>query len=182
MEQLDTNDRNDIQTMAELTFRPECDDDLNFLYRLYASTRTHEMDLIDWSNEQKNLFLQSQFQVQRSYYLAHFKDCRFDVIELEGVTIGRFYVAHWPNEIRLIDIALLPEHRDRGLGGRVLQALLNRAAAAGKSVSLHVEKINPALHLYERLGFEPRGEDNGINQMMIWRGDVAVNDQFNTIS
>ncbi len=182
MLQVDTNDKNIIQTITGLTFRPECDDDLDFLHRLYASTRSREMDLIDWSNEQKNLFLQSQFQTQRSYYLAHFPDCCFDVIERERVAIGRLYVAYWPHEIRLIDIALLPEHRGRGLGGRILQAILDQATAAGKSVSLYVEKINPALHLYQRLGFEPRGEDEGISQMMIWRGGAAIDDQFNTIS
>ena len=179
---MDSKNKTEIRTMAGLTFRPERDDDLDFLRGLYASTRSREMDLIDWSNEQKNLFLTSQFQTQRNFYLANFQDCRFDVIEQEGVAIGRFYVAHRSHEIRIIDIALLPEHRGRGLGGRILLALLDRAAADAKSVSLHVEKFNPALHLYERLGFKSIGEDNGINQMMEWRSEAAADDQLNTIS
>jgi len=170
MKKRPTADENEIQTMAGLTLRPERDDDLEFLHRLYASTRAHEMALVDWSPEQKGLFLQSQFEAQHSYYLEHYQESRFDVIEQAGVAIGRLYVARWPDDIRIIDIALLPEHRGQGLGGRMLQALLDEAAAASKSVSMHVEINNPALRLYERLGFKPKGEDYGINRMMEWRG------------
>ena len=147
METKSTADKNDIQMMAGLTFRPECDTDLGFLQRLYASTRSGEMDLVDWSIEEKNQFLQSQFQAQHSYYLTHFPDGRFDVIERERVAIGRLYVAHWPHEIRLIDIAILPEDRGRGLGGRILQALLQQAAATGKFVSLSVEREGNVLEV-----------------------------------
>jgi ribosomal protein S18 acetylase RimI-like enzyme len=165
-----TTDNDEIQTMAGLTLRPECDHDLEFLHRLYASTRADEMALVDWSLEQKELFLQTQFDAQHSHYLEHYQESRFDVIEQAGDAVGRLYVARWPDDICIIDIALLPEHRGRGLGGRMLQALLDEAAATGKSVSLHVEINSPALRLYERLGFKPKGEDNGINRMMEWRG------------
>lgn len=163
-------DNNEIQVIADLTMRPECDDDLDFLQRLYASTRTREMALIDWKEEQKDNFLRSQFETQHSYYLAHFPESRFDVIEQAGLAIGRLYVASCPGEIRIIDITLLPEHRGQGLGRQILQVLLERAAATGKTVSLHVEKFNPALHLYERLGFKNRGADDGINLFMEWHG------------
>ena len=169
MEKKPTADKSEIQMMAGLTLRPERADDLEFLHRLYASTRADEMALVDWSPEQKGLFLQSQFEAQHSYYLEHYPESRFDVIEQAGVAIGHLYVARRPDDIRIIDIALLPEHRGRGLGGRMLQALLDEAATTGKSVSMHVEINNPALHLYERLGFKPKGEDNGIYRMMEWR-------------
>ncbi len=164
-----TADKSEIQTMAGLTLRPERADDLEFLHRLYASTRADEMALVDWSPEVKGLFLLSQFDAQHSYYLEHYPESRFDVIEQSGVAIGRLYVARWPDDICIIDIALLPEHRGRGLGGRMLQALLDEAATTGRSVSLCVENYNPALRLYERLGFKPKGEDNGIYRMMEWR-------------
>ena len=169
MKKKPTANKSDIHTMAGVTLRPERDDDLEFLQRLYASTRADEMALVDWSPEQKGLFLRSQFDAQHSYYLEHFQDSRFDVVEQAGVAIGRLYVARWPDDICIIDIALLPEHRGRGLGGRMLQTLLDEAAATGKSVTIHVEINNPALRLYERLGFKPTGEDNGINRKMEWR-------------
>lgn len=164
-----TADASEIQTMAELTLRPECDDDLEFLHRLYASTRADEMALVDWSPEEKKLFLQSQFETQHSYYLEHYRDSRFDVIEQAGVAVGRLYVARWPDDICVIDIALLPEHRGRGLGSRLLEAILREAATTGKSVFVHVELNKPAMRLYERLGFKPTGEGNGINREMVWR-------------
>ena len=173
MEKNPTTDKNEIQTLAGLTLRPERDSDREFISRLYASTRTREMELLNWSNEEKDHFLQSQFAAQHSHYLQHFPGSRFDVIEQRSVSIGRLYVAHCTDDIRIIDIALLPEHRCQGLGGVILQALLEQAATTGKSVSLHVEKFNPAVHLYSRLGFKPRGEDGGINQRMEWRGGPA---------
>ena len=169
MKKKPTADKSEIQTMAGLTLRPERGDDLEFLHRLYASTRADEMALVDWSPEEKGIFLQSQFEAQHSYYLEYYPESRFDVIEQAGVAIGRLYVARRPDDIRIIDIALLPEQRGRGLGGRMLQALLDEAATTGKSVSMHVEINNPALHLYERLGFKPKGEVSGINRLLEWR-------------
>jgi ribosomal protein S18 acetylase RimI-like enzyme len=70
-------------------------------------------------------------------------------------------------EIRLVDIALLPEHRGRGIGGALLRGLLDEGAVSGRRVSMHVERSNPALRLYERLGFE-RVKDDGIYWLMEW--------------
>ncbi len=56
--------------------------------------------------------------------------------------------------ILLMDIALLPEYRGRGIGTAILHELLQAADRAGKTVMLHVEPNNPALRLYQRLGFE----------------------------
>ena len=169
MDKNPAGDKSEIQTIAGLTLRPERDDDLDFLRRLYASTRADELAPLDWSVDVKDHFLRSQFEAQHSFYLEHFRESRFDVIEQAGVAIGRLYVARWPDDIRIIDIALMPEHRGRGLGGGILEALLDEAAAAGKSVSLQVEIYNPALRLYERLGFKSKGEDNGVNRLMEWR-------------
>ena len=127
------------------------------------------MALVDWNVEQKTQFLASQFDMQNRYYRQHYHNSRFDVIEQDGVAIGRLYVARWPAEMCVIDIALVPEIRGQGLGGRIMQALLDEAAAAGQRVSIHVEINNPAYRLYERLGFKPDGEETTFNQKMIWR-------------
>jgi ribosomal protein S18 acetylase RimI-like enzyme len=78
-------------------------------------------------------------------------------------------VDRWDKEIRIMDIALLPEHRGVGIGTGLLRELQEEARAAGKSLSIHVEKFNPALRLYERLGFQPQ-EDKGVYLLMVWRG------------
>ncbi len=69
----------------------------------------------------------------------------------------------------------MPEHRGQGLGGGLMRALLDEAAAAGKSVSIRVQLYNPALRLYQRLGFQAKGEDDGLYRPMEWRGENPAN-------
>lgn len=85
----------------------------------------------------------------------------------EWETRARLYVDRTDKEILLIDIALLPEHRGAGIGGRLLNDLLSEAAAEHKPVRIHVEHKNPARRLYERLGFR-KIEDKGVYYLMEW--------------
>jgi len=133
-------------------------EDEAFLQTLYASTRAEELAQVPWSDELKAQFCRMQFAAQHQYYQEHYAGASFDVIELEGQPIGRLYVARWPEEIRVVDIGLLPEYRGRGIGSALLQRVLTDADAIGKPVTIHVEQFNPALRLYERLGFRKAGE------------------------
>ena len=158
----------DEQTSAAaVTLRPISAEDTEFLYRVYASSRADEMALLDWSSAEKQTFLRIQFHVQHRHYHAQFRDARFDIIERDGLPIGRLYVDRRADTIHIIDIALLPEHRMRGIGGLLLRALLAEACASGRSVSIHVECNNPARRWYERLGFV-RISDRGIYYFMRW--------------
>ena len=150
---------------AGLTFRPITDDDLPFLAQLYASTRAEELAITAWSDEQKGAFLQSQFEAQHAHYQKFYAGGDFLLIVFAGESIGRLYVARWTNEHRIVDIALLPQHRGGGLGTTLLGDLIDEAARAGKAVTIHVEKFNPALALYRRLGFVAVGEE-GVYDLM----------------
>jgi GNAT superfamily N-acetyltransferase len=123
---------------------------------------------VDWTPAQKAAFLLQQFQAQHAFYQEQYKDTRFDVILQEDEPIGRLYVARWRDEIRIVDIALLPEHRGTGIGTAIVRGLLAEAAAVGKPVRIHVERLNPARRLYDRLGFVPI-EDKGVYWLMEWR-------------
>lgn len=120
-----------------------------------------------WTAEQKEAFLRSQFSLQHQHYQKYYADAAFDVILCDGEPAGRLYVLHSPEEIRIVDIALLPEHRGAGIGSRLLQDVLTEAAASGKCVSIHVERFNPAMRLYERLGFTKQ-EEVGVYFRMEW--------------
>lgn len=140
--------------------RPAADDtsDLAFLCALYASTRAEELAPVPWPDEVKAAFLRSQFEAQHAHYHQHYAGANFDVIMLDdaphgGVPIGRLYVHRTPGEFRLMDIALLPEYRNQGIGSALIEAVLAEADAAGVFVGLHVERFNPAYRLYSRLGF-----------------------------
>ena len=146
---------------AGVALRPATDADLPFLARLYASTREEELAGVDWPQEQKDAFVRQQFEAQHAWYREQYAGASFDVVEVDGEPAGRLYVDRWPREVRIVDISLLPAHRGRGLGGALLAALFAEADAAGKPVSVHVERFNPALRLYGRLGFVFR-EDKGV--------------------
>ena len=136
-----------------------------FLCRLYASTRDEEMGLVVWSEEEKERFLRMQFSAQDRFYREHYPGAELRIVLADGEPAGRLYVDRWPEEIRLIDVSLLPEHRNRGIGTRLLEELLEQADAARVPVTIHVEVFNPARKLYERLGFRV-AEDRGVYLLM----------------
>lgn len=144
-----------------VSLRPCLESDRDFLYRVYASTRLEELAPTGWSPGQMNAFLSMQFNAQHTYYHQQFADAEYSVVMLDGVPIGRLYVNRTPDEVLIIDIALLPEYRDRGIGTPLVRGLLAEADAGGKPVRLHVEKFNRALRLWQRLGFEVI-EDQGV--------------------
>ena len=150
-----------------LALRPIRPDDGPFLYKVYASTRLEELAPLGWSAEQQAAFLTQQFNAQHQYYHANYADADFQIILVNGQPGGRLYVDRRGDEIRIIDIALLPEYRRAGVGSRLLRDLLDEAAAGGKPVRIHVEKFNPALRLYERLGFSIV-DDRGVYWFMEW--------------
>ena len=100
----------------KITLRPIEPDDAAFLYRVYASTREAELALVDWDAAQKDAFLRMQFLAQAQHYQANYTDTTYQIILLDGQPVGRLYVARWPGEIRIVDIALLPEYRNMGIG------------------------------------------------------------------
>jgi ribosomal protein S18 acetylase RimI-like enzyme len=137
-----------------LALRPETEADVPFLRRLYISTRWEELaPVIDWTDEQKIAFLESQF-------------------ESAGTPMGRLYIDRQADAMRVIDIALLPEWRGRGIGTALMEAVLAEARATGKEIGISVEKFNPALRLYQRLGFREYADD-GIYWFMSWRPDAG---------
>jgi GNAT superfamily N-acetyltransferase len=136
--------------------RPETEADIPFLQQLYASTRTYELSLAnEWSEAQKRAFVLGQFAAQRHHYRSHYPDAAYDVIERDHLPVGRLYFDDRPGCVHVIDIVLAPEARGRGVGTALLEALIDVATAQGKAVGIFVEKFNPALRLYQRLGFEP---------------------------
>ena len=152
---------------AGLTFRPITDGDLPFLAQVYASTRAEELAATDWSDERKATFLEEQFRAQHAHYQRYYPRADWLIAMRGGDSIGRLYIERWPSQYRIIDIALLPEHRGNGFGEALLRDLMDEAAACGKAVSIHVEKFNPAMRLYRRLGFATE-EDKGVYDLMRW--------------
>jgi ribosomal protein S18 acetylase RimI-like enzyme len=155
-----------LRTTYTVTLRPVSEADETFLRTLYASTREQELSAVSWTSHQKSAFLDMQFHAQDHYYRTHYQNATFEIIEVDGSPAGRLYIDVGAADVRIIDIALLPEHRGHGLGGALMRDVLSRARDAGRSVSIHVENDNPARRLYERLGFR-EVEQRGIRTLMV---------------
>ncbi|HEV2846800.1 MAG TPA: GNAT family N-acetyltransferase [Thermoanaerobaculia bacterium] len=153
---------------SRVTFRPIEPNDMEFLLRVYRSTREEELAMVvDWTPEMKDAFILQQFTAQHTWYQEHYIGAEFLVILVDEVPAGRLYVHRREKEIRLVDIAFLPEFRNGGFGTSILRDLLIEGEASGKPVSIHVEIYNPAMRLYERLGFRAI-EDRGVYRLMQW--------------
>jgi GNAT superfamily N-acetyltransferase len=137
-----------------LSLRPISAADTAFLTQVYGSARAEELAQVEWQPGQQQAFIEMQFAAQHAHYQQHYRDAMFAIIEHSGEAAGRLYLARWASEYRIVDIALLPPFRGRGLGTAILNAIIAEAAGQGLPVSIHVERFNPALRLYERLGFE----------------------------
>ena len=138
---------------AHVELRPLTPQDAALELLVYAGTREEELRQVPWSDEQKAVFVAQQFAAQSAHYAAHYPGITRDAILVDGQDAGRLLVLRRDGDLRIVDVALLPEFRGRGAGRHVLEQLLAEAARAGCRVSIHVEQTNRARSLYERLGF-----------------------------
>jgi ribosomal protein S18 acetylase RimI-like enzyme len=145
--------------------RPVEEADRPFLVELYGSTRAEELARVNWDDATKRAFVEHQFAAQDQHYRANYPGATLDVIEVDSERAGRLYVHRGPSDIRIMDIALAPGFRGRGIGSALLRSLMDEADASGRKLSIHVEMTNPARSLYARLGFEPAGE-HGVYVLM----------------
>ena len=154
--------------IVTLGLRTVTADDAEFLCSVYASTRSDEMALVDWTDEQKEAFVRMQFNAQRQHYATYYPSAEYYIIQRDGLPVGRLIVDRSKDPLLLMDIALLPEYRNAGIGTTLIKDLMAEAAGKNWSVSLHVEIFNPAMKLYDRLGFV-RIAEQGIYHEMSWR-------------
>jgi len=158
-----------INRANKTTLRKYTHKDIPFMETLYASTRENELSMTQFSPQEKRDFISQQFSAQYQHYTQHYCTDAFNIIELDNKPIGRLFVDYWDNEIRIVDIALMPENRNTGLGTYFFHQLFAQAKSSGKSVTIHVEHNNPARRLYERLGFTLKTQTNEIYLLMEWR-------------
>ena len=161
-------------THINIKLRPASETDISFLSTLYATTRTEEMLLVPWSDSQKQSFLDQQFEAQHQFYHQQFPDAEFHMVMKNNKPIGRLYVDQRKDEIRLIDIALMPEYRGEGIGSKLIKQVLRQARNQSKAVRIHVETNNPAIRMYRRLGFK-QIDSNEIYHLMEWKDDRQIN-------
>lgn len=151
-----------------LDFRAITPFDVEFLGDVYASTRWEEMSVAGWPDAQKRAFLRQQFDFQTRDWDRTYPHAQREIILVDGEPAGRLYIHRnmTEHDLRVVDIALLPAFRNRGIATRIFHNLFEEGDRLGWKVSIHVEQQNPARHLYTRLGFAPVRTTNGIYVLM----------------
>jgi len=159
----------DLPGSGKLRLRPVGSADDEFLIRVYDSTRAEELAQAEWQEGQREAFLKWQFDLQRGEYDARFPDAEYYVIVIDDQDAGRIWIGRDDKQIRLLDIALLPEFQNRGAGTLLIRSLIAEAAASNKLLRHMVFVLNNDAHrFYERLGFEII-EDLGAYKHMEWK-------------
>ena len=156
------------QSPVSVSLRPVTDADREFLIAVYGSTREKELNQVEWEEGQKEAFVRWQFERQDEEYRQRFPDARYEVILVDAVPAGRIWVGQDDKQIRLLDIALLTEFQNRGVGTYLLRQLMAEATQSNKVLRHMVFVLNDNAHrFYERLGFVVI-EDLGGYKHMEW--------------
>ncbi len=153
------------------------DEEMQQLRMIYASTREEELSRVPWPDDLKESFLTQQFSAQHEYYQEIYPDADYWFIIQNGDTVvGRLYMnSTAASQVRIVDISLLPDYRSRGCGTRLLKDVQRYCSEINKSLSIHVERFNPALNLYKRLGFRQIDDSNEVYLLMEWKaGDLSI--------
>ena len=162
------NDTTTHTSPVNVSLRPVTADDKEFLISVYGGTRARELAQVQWEEGQKDAFIRWQFEMQQKEYETRFPDARYDVILVDGVPAGRIWVGVDDKQIRLLDIAVMEQFQNRGVGTILLRRLMDEAAQANKSLRHMVFVLNDNAHrFYERLGFTVI-EDLGGYKHMEW--------------
>jgi ribosomal protein S18 acetylase RimI-like enzyme len=160
-----------IWDITELTQRETVPEDEAFLFQVYLSSRGDDLTEMGWDAERVRNFLETQYAAQQRFLKANYPQGEDRIITLDTQPIGRIVVERNDQEIRVVDIALLPQYRNSGIGTYLIRELLTEAARLGKPFRTQVIRSSAALGLFERLGIVKIGE-TGSHYQMEWRADA----------
>ena len=150
-----------------LSLRPVSSDDQAFLLKIYQSSRGDDLRGLGWDEERISEFLKMQYEAQQRFHESEYKGANDEIIMLAGEPAGRLIVERRDYEIRCIDVALLPEHRNLGIGAFLIGRLQDEARRENKPLRLQVIRFGRAVNLFERAGFM-RTSETGTHFQMEW--------------
>jgi GNAT superfamily N-acetyltransferase len=152
----------------QITLRPVAEADDDFIFNCYASTRAQELAQVPWSQEQKEAFVRMQYTAQNQHYAAEAPQASHDIIYVDATPVGRVFLDRREDGLHILDITVLPQHRNQGTGALLLRRILDEAGKLGKPVTIYVESFNPSLRFFERLGFQ-KDHEKGFHLLMKWQ-------------
>lgn len=163
-----------VSPPPSFSLRPEVEADAAFRLALFRVSRGPGWDQVPLPPDLLTKIMEQQFRAQVQGYATAFPDARLEIIEVEGAPAGRLATYRGPGGVHLIDIALTPERRGQGVGGAILRALMDEAAALAAPLTLQVALDNlDAQRLYHRLGFAAQSAD-GTHLALRWQAVPAI--------
>jgi ribosomal protein S18 acetylase RimI-like enzyme len=157
----------EADSAQSISLRPVTTDDEGFLLEIHKSSRGDDLRGLGWTEDRINEFLGMQYDAQQRFFESEYKRAADEIILFAGESAGRLVVERREHEVRLIDVALLPEHRNRGIGSFLIRKLQDEARRERKPLRLQVIRFNRAVNLLERLGFV-RTSETGTHFQMEW--------------
>src|SRR5580693_5097548 len=136
-----------------LTLRPSRADDQEFLHRLFCSVHSEKLNLALLSVEERNRLIGLMYQGFAGHYSTIGPAADDRIVLLNNESIGRMILLQTREEIRLADLAILPQYRRRGIGSALIGQLQTESTMSKRPVRLQVAQFDHALRLYQRLGF-----------------------------
>ncbi len=153
--------------------RAEQGADEAFRFDLFCASRPPGEDFAFLDGPMRDTLLRQQFAGQTATYRARYPDARFEIVTWDEAPIGRIVTDRTNEALTLVDLALLPAWRGRGIGTGLLMAAFEQARAARVPVRLCASASNAgALRLYRRLGFRAI-DSSEVQVAMVWRADRA---------
>jgi GNAT superfamily N-acetyltransferase len=153
---------------SALRLRPEREADEAFRFTLFCCSRPPGEAFEPFDPALREMLLRQQFRAQTLSYRVQYPNARFDIVELDGAPVGRLVVDRAPPALLIVDIALDPACRNRGLGEALMRDVIDEGRAAGLPVRGAVFASNPGcLRLCLRLGFKPL-ESSDLYSVLEW--------------
>jgi ribosomal protein S18 acetylase RimI-like enzyme len=147
-----------LPASQSIALRPALPDDEDFLFEVFTSSRIDDLTSLNWPAEQSRDFLVQQYAAQRRFFQMDYPRAESLIVLYEGNRVGTMVVERGDQEIRIVDIALLPPHRNAGIATYLIRELLAEATRSGKVLRAQVIRSSPAVRLLERLGLVKTGE------------------------
>ncbi len=155
------------ETSSKISLRPVVDADREFLFEVYAAGREIELAAVPWDEAMKRVFVEHQYAAQDSFYQTEYPGSTQQMIMIDREPAGRIYLSRRTDEIAILDLAVVPRFRKRGIATRLIKDLQAEATRHGQSIRVFIETFNPADRLFVSLGFSQTSED-GMSRRFDW--------------
>ncbi len=159
-------DNSEPESSNSINLRPATDEDAAFLLEVYKSSRGEDLRELGWAEDRISEFLEMQYEAQQRFQGEH-ETATDEIVLLAENPVGHLMVERNDQEIRCLDVALLPEHRNNGVGTLLLGKFQDEARRESRPLRLQVIRFSRAVNLFERLGFV-RTSETGTHFQMEW--------------